>query len=378
MAESHDSSSEIRALTGLRGIAALYVAAFHFGIGEQWSGPFYTFGMHGYLGVDIFFVLSGFIMALTYRALFANGFSRDGFKTFMKRRIARVYPLYFVVTVFLILTLPDNPPEGFLSIPVTWWTSLNNLLLIQSWGFGKSYVLPGWSISTELAAYLLFPALLGITYFCSKRRAILSGLVAVILLVLLAVLPEGFLNLTHEKGPLHIWIGNGPGPLVRCLAEFVFGLLACRVFLEGRPDGILRHKFTALALLCALCGVLMIPNSDVLAVLLIPPLLIALADDQGPGARVLGWGPVHWLGLISYSFYLVHYTYPVQLISYALGHALDTLVFDGAMPHWKLNLIGIQILVSLVLAAGTYYLIEKPGRLIVRALLGAGRKAPVC
>jgi peptidoglycan/LPS O-acetylase OafA/YrhL len=149
---------EIRSLTGLRGIAAVYVVIFHYFLGVGMSNPLKTLLAHGYLGVDLFFVLSGFVMALNYGHLFETGFSFLAYRTFLGRRIARIYPLYvagtlvgFVLTqAALIEPLRSGSTSGNL---------VANLLMVQSWGVGQSYDPPAWSISTEWAAYLLFPLL---------------------------------------------------------------------------------------------------------------------------------------------------------------------------------------------------------------------------
>jgi peptidoglycan/LPS O-acetylase OafA/YrhL len=100
---SSRSRSEIRSLTGLRGVAAAYVVLYHMHLFELCSGAAATVLTHGYLAVDLFFVLSGFVMALTYAELFEGGFSAGRYRDFLVRRIARVYPLYVVVTLVCYL-----------------------------------------------------------------------------------------------------------------------------------------------------------------------------------------------------------------------------------------------------------------------------------
>ena len=91
---------EIRALTGVRGMAACLVAIYHFSPTKDMApGPLHNSVGRGYLWVDLFFVLSGFVIALNYGHLFASGFSRTAFATFLTRRVARIYPLYLAVLV---------------------------------------------------------------------------------------------------------------------------------------------------------------------------------------------------------------------------------------------------------------------------------------
>lgn len=100
--------AEIKALTGLRGVAAIYVVAYH--MTGHWKQPPWltTFIKHGYLSVDLFFILSGFVMALTYGGLFIDRFRWSDYRRFLLVRLARVYPLYLLmtlITLILILTL---------------------------------------------------------------------------------------------------------------------------------------------------------------------------------------------------------------------------------------------------------------------------------
>ena len=149
---------EIRALTGLRGIAALYVVAFHYLGGLSFSNPMTTLFAHGYLAVDLFLILSGFVMALNYAAAFTADFSFSTYLRFLWRRIARIYPLYIVMTLvsslfFYFGIYKLAPFEKSLTTVV-----VLNAGMVQSWGLSSSLDAPAWSITAEWAAYLLFPA----------------------------------------------------------------------------------------------------------------------------------------------------------------------------------------------------------------------------
>lgn len=126
--------SEIRALTGLRGIAAIFVVVFHEAGNFAGTGPAATFLRHGYNAVDLFFVLSGFVMALTYGAKFKEGCAHREYFSFLGRRIARIYPLYALATLFSFgiseVHLSQIPP---VSHPLT--TLILNLAAVQTWGF---------------------------------------------------------------------------------------------------------------------------------------------------------------------------------------------------------------------------------------------------
>jgi peptidoglycan/LPS O-acetylase OafA/YrhL len=183
----------IKSLTGLRGVAAVYVVAFHYSIGLPFSNPFTTFLAHGYLAVDLFFVLSGFVMALNYGHMFVSGWSAAAYRRFLGRRIARVYPLYLAGTIaacFLVLAGCLEAPR---SAPIGLALALN-VIMVQAWGFVESLDGPGWSISAEWAAYLLFPALLVPTLFGRPAIAWLSAFACAGVLAALCALPASFVG----------------------------------------------------------------------------------------------------------------------------------------------------------------------------------------
>lgn len=139
-------------LTGLRGLAALWVLAYH-----AWSVP------GGYLGVDLFFSLSGFVLALNYvdTALHA---SPRRYGEFLGKRLARIYPAHVCALLLTLACVAILAPFGrSLHRPTAfsvegWWASL---LMVQAWQFPVPGVwnVPAWSISAAWAAYLLFPLL---------------------------------------------------------------------------------------------------------------------------------------------------------------------------------------------------------------------------
>jgi peptidoglycan/LPS O-acetylase OafA/YrhL len=123
---------ELKSLTGLRGIAAIYVVLVHYLFGMAMHGFGSTFIYHGYLGVEVLFVLSGFVITLNYAELFRGGFDLNCFQRFLGRRIARAYPLYFVTTLaafLLVLThiLLMGHSASLSSMLFA------NLAMIQSW-----------------------------------------------------------------------------------------------------------------------------------------------------------------------------------------------------------------------------------------------------
>lgn len=166
MTQSKDKRhGEIVPLTGLRGLAAWWVVFYHFKEYLQPLVPGFVsaFLAKGYLAVDLFFVLSGFVLFLNYR----NSFSSDrsgAVRTFLRKRIARVYPLHLLMcVVFLVnpLAIAYFAPGVPLGARYTPDSFVASLLMVHNWGFfdGLVWNVPSWSISTEWFAYLLFPGM---------------------------------------------------------------------------------------------------------------------------------------------------------------------------------------------------------------------------
>ena len=88
-------ATDIRALTGIRGVAAAVIVVYHFGDVQLYGGGSISYYRipHGYLPVDLFFMLSGYVMALTYRNAFDSGGLKN-YATFMLKRVARLLATY--------------------------------------------------------------------------------------------------------------------------------------------------------------------------------------------------------------------------------------------------------------------------------------------
>jgi hypothetical protein len=93
---------------------------------------------HGYIAVDLFFVLSGFVMALSYQHIFADNFSFASYRKFLGRRIARIYPIYFVTTIAALALIYfglDRTVSWNVASGKLWAVKfVINGLLIQAWG----------------------------------------------------------------------------------------------------------------------------------------------------------------------------------------------------------------------------------------------------
>lgn len=285
---------QLPALTGIRGVAACIVAVFHMNYwfyAGHWGphGPgvvLATMFRVGYLSVDLFFALSGYVIAGAYLEAFRRP-SGAGYAHFMIRRFARVWPLH-ALTLLLLLGQPDCRAPGDI---------MGNLLMVHSWGLIDHPTCnePSWSISCEWFAYLGFPVLAWVLLRCERRLASLA--VAACALGGLGVL--AWLNKGHS---LDVTFDFG---LARAACGFTIGAALCRGFADARPG----RAFDAagLALLAAI-GVLAAQGApDILVACLFGPLVVCVARAAGPLRAALGAGPLVWLGEISYSLYLLHH-----------------------------------------------------------------------
>jgi peptidoglycan/LPS O-acetylase OafA/YrhL len=350
---------EIRALTGLRGVAACYVVLYHFHGLTAPDGLVGNLLRHGYIAVDLFFILSGFVMALTYADSFRLGTTARAYAIFLTRRIARIYPLYACVTVLLFAASAFAVAEAAAPESTT-FLLISNLLLIQSWGIAPSIDLPAWSISTEWAAYVLFPILVGATLLSRPRVACALGLATMAGVALIAFSPNGN-GPDIRHGPLDIFAADSLLPLGRCLCEFTLGLLCFRLesSISIVPD---RFRGRLLAGI-SLCIVLLLiwPDSDIILVPLFAALVILLARGTNAVAGALASPIAYRLGVLSYAIYLLHmHMYKFRTVTEA-KLALH-------LPAGAATDLGFIAAYTMLLATSwlAFTFIERPGRKLIR------------
>jgi peptidoglycan/LPS O-acetylase OafA/YrhL len=355
---------EIKALTGLRGAAAFWVVIYHYSY-EGTIGPriFRVPIGHGYLAVDLFFILSGFVMALTYANTFRAQPGWQAYRDFLWRRLARVYPLYAVLSLMCAVIAYAGLDAAWRNVGSHTGVVLANLAMIQSFGIGLSLDLPAWSISTEFAAYLLFPLLCAVALFRGWRTACAVAAVSACAIIVLSLVPVDW-SPDARRGVQHAWLGLSDGrsvfPLIRTFAGFTLGLLTWRAWSVVGRMWLRGRWWPALAVGAALAGLLCLRNVDALTVLLMPLLILCLAADLSLLTRLLGGRVFEFLGLISYSIYLVHS--PVRDI---VEYFAPRFVFS------RLAITGFELAVTLVVSYGTYRLIERPARRALQLALAA-------
>ncbi|WP_022682461.1 acyltransferase family protein [Sphingobium bisphenolivorans] len=291
---------EIRAMTGIRGAAATFVMIYHFENDLQGRGGVPSLLDHGYLSVDLFFILSGFVLSHVYGPAMRQG--TFSFGAFLWHRIARVYPLYLAATVAILamewLRARDAGVDA--------GTILSNMVMLQSLGNWPSIDPPAWSVSVELLAYLLFPLL---AMLCLKGRAALASaagmlsLAAILTLTLLASLHR--IGAPVSRGPLDLFYS--PYTILRCLAGFTIGQLIWRVHDNARLSRLTSRN--AVQALVATLGLAMmsVQGSDFLVYLALIALMLCLSAEQGMLTRLFASRPVYFLGRLSFPIYLTHF-----------------------------------------------------------------------
>jgi peptidoglycan/LPS O-acetylase OafA/YrhL len=351
---------ENRPLTSLRGVAALWVFVAHLSVN------FYTIlprplgiGMVcGWLGVDVFFVLSGFILASVYTDL-----APAGWPGFFARRALRVFPLNLAVIGALAVLALLGVATGAV---VDWHYLPWHLLMLQSFVPGQKvgWIFVTWSVGIELLCYLALPPLM---LLC--RRLKLPAVAAL-------ALATGALSFVAQHYVLDTFFGWQA--ILRGGSGFALG--AATGVLAGRlprlppaPATVLEATGAGLIVYGAMGGFAtewcMAVGSDRMAA--VPAgaaiLILALAADAGPLAWLLRLRPAYYLGQISFSIYLLHWPMMVATVP---------LVWTQGTPspgRYVLLLYAACLLLAVVaLASLTWRWIELPARGLGRA----GHRAP--
>lgn len=293
-------ASEIRPMTGIRGAAAVFVMVYHFHLTLVATGPLSTIVLHGYLAVDLFFMLSGFLMAHVYGQALEAGTFRQ--RRFLLHRIARIYPLYLVATLtFLAIAMSRSDGSA-----TTFTVLAANLVMLQSLGNLPSLDPPAWSVSTEMVAYLLFPAIAMVCLRSSRRVAIGTGLAALLLILAMTLAASRhYIGAPIAKGELDLFFS--PYTLARCLAGFIIGQLLYRLHRSGNLAGLLGRNLSQCAVLLLVLATLAQALSDFPAYLALILLIATLAQDRGVISRICASPPLMLLGKVSFGIYLLHF-----------------------------------------------------------------------
>lgn len=292
--ESYQNHRKIEELESIRGLAALLVVFYHV---PKWSS-FLDIGIinNAYLMVDLFFVLSGYVIYTSYAQKIAN--KNDLFR-FQFLRFGRLYPVHFIfLMLFFFYELVKQIAQNKFGIsPSEQPFTVNNftafiqqLFLVQAVGptdnaFTFNY--PAWSISVEFYTYLVFGLCM---LFAAKNKKILFHVIAGVSLILLAT-----------KTTL------GFQELLRCLAGFFIGCLTVVVTEKLKTNF---PKYASLLAFGSVVFFLQLKTSSQydIAIYFLSAVLIAsvVHSKKGYLNYVLNLRVLIWLGSISYSLYMSH------------------------------------------------------------------------
>jgi peptidoglycan/LPS O-acetylase OafA/YrhL len=332
--------SHVPALDGMRGVAIALVMLYHFNLFHEarffGEGPWIALADFGWAGVDVFFVLSGFL--ITSILLDAKddheGAPKKYFLGFWMRRVLRIFPLYYLFLFVSFVVFPASAdhlpdPELWRSVPSSswwFWAYVPNFLYAKDGAFfGAIHLQATWSLGVEEQFYLLWPL---VVWLVPTRHI---GKVAASGVALALVLRVG---LAQQGTP---WVSLFVWPFTRMDTLFVGIWLAQRYRRRGEHTV---PAFVALGLGVFLWFIYSVVRGAVVqfdpaiytfgytAIAVTAGALLWLSLHDERVARVLRFKPLRVLGKYAYGLYLVHV--PVKHL--VLRHLLTWDAFKSALP----------------------------------------------
>jgi peptidoglycan/LPS O-acetylase OafA/YrhL len=370
--EPSNMNGRILPMEGLRGLAILMVFICHFDVLIAQRLPLQApigryldiMGRVGEAGVDLFFVISGFLI---YRMLLGKKVS---YITFVNRRIRRIYPAFLVtLAIFVILSIifPKASRLPARSSDVV-STLLLNVALLPGFVNIKPIVSVAWSLSYELYFYLAAPLLIRSTRFNKlSRRSRLTVLVVIsVAFIAFSVCAPMLTSATHL-------------PLTRChvrLVMFLCGMIVVEI-ISASNAFVSSVKGERIALISIVIGVICLsaaesmhgtrsPRGDdvqfdafrcVILSMILVPLCVMTLGEHGVLPCLFSLRPFRWFGNMSYSYYLVH-TLPLNgltiVISYGTIYTLSRNHPDIAL----VTLLPLSFILTVAVGVVFYLLIE--------------------
>jgi exopolysaccharide production protein ExoZ len=361
MTAQRDVKQEFYGIQVLRAIAALAVVAGHstdYLVEQTGHVPRQLAWLHGPAGVDIFFVISGFVMMISAGGLLRHTHPA---RLFLLRRCIRIVPLYWLLTSVKLGLLHWRPSLAIHALPST-WNAISSYLFIPNLATSGDIrpVIPlGWTLSFEMAFYLLFA--IGLA---ASGRVLRFITPAVLALALLGV---------FRTPAWPVWTAVAD-PIV---LEFLAGVWIAHWTLTAR----LPHKAVAAALLAAgfLGLALLNPGSlaisrpvtwGICATMIV---LATVALEPFFGSRLPQW--LLALGDASYSIYLIQ-VFIFPLLHIGIAHWRPHLVHDHPLQAGVL-MMAISLLTTSIAGLVLNRLVERPITAFLRTLAGASRPSPV-
>ena len=353
---------ELPALTGIRFFAASIVFFAHVGAlpGNSWFIPRLasTHNLGGF-GVELFFVLSGFILTYNYAALFGDGVGVGSYRRFIWDRLAKIYPLYLLTLLIAIpIEIAGHHRDWSWMALILQLSLLQCILPVHQLGAADHFNVPAWSISCEMFFYLLTPALiwLGLSFKRLASVVVLGFLTAIILAVSAGIWAMHFA----------LWPGRfAPAQT----PEFIVGVVTAVCYLKGRsPKNSTIHLCVAagcVLMLLAICaedwtpffqlGLLTAPGAALL--------IYGLAYGRGWLAQFLSHPWVELLGMSSFAFYMIH-----DLIIRVLKGAFEHYHFTITNLLTGIFITGILFIMTQIISIIVFKKVESPAQRYLRGL----------
>ncbi|HEY8950527.1 MAG TPA: acyltransferase [Rhizomicrobium sp.] len=379
---------EIKALAGARALPPLLLVIYHFSEGHHYQHVrlFDVFVTKGYLWVEFFFALSGFILTYVYGAR-TDLWRWRGWFTFVKTRLARLYPLHLFMLLFIlylvVLLRWLAARGGYVSIfdvpyhiTLGFWPFVANLFLVQAWNLFDRLTWNGvsWFVSVEFFLCLIFPVYIAIARGGWWRGA---------LLIVAGAMGLAALDYTG-KHALDITFHNG---VLRGMSDFAIGVGMANLYRHvrargGAPLPTWAHSvFQSLAVLALLWTIYHSGWSHQWRdIYVVPPMMLlifTLSFDRGIFAWLLDSAPLQKLGEWSYAIYIGQTAW-LLLIRHFEQHWYppdDTIVFGMRWADfiWTLEPLTL-VLVCVLWGALLSHFIEEPASKALRKWIVPARK----
>lgn len=364
-----DSKTHYPILDALRGVAAVMVVMFH--LLETFTGGDHTKQIinHGYMGVDFFFLLSGFVIGYAYD----DRWNKMSLWDFFKRRLIRLHPMIIIAMVIGAITfyfqdcqyfnnIAGVPVWKLLLVMVIGFTLLpvTGSLEIRGWTEMHPLNGPAWSLFFEYIANILYALIL--RRLSNTILAILVFIAGAALIHLAVTSPQGDVIGGWAIDPVQLRIG-----FTRLLYPFLAGLLLSRIAKPGKLNN--AFLWSSLLLMMALA----IPRIgsheqlwmnglyDSLTIILLFPLVIYLGAS-GTIKDGISFKISKFLGDISYPIYIIHYPFIYLYVAFVAKHPA---YLNGTAPNGHLILVVVALLVlagSVILAYAIVKLYDIPVR----------------
>lgn len=332
-------------LTFTRFLAAISIIVFHYG---KNIFPFNLeatsfLSQQANIGVSYFFILSGFVMIIAY-----GHKTKISYLNYIKRRIARIYPVYFLGIILLLVYYLTK------QIPIDFRGLIYNLTMVQAWIPGKalSFNTPGWSLSVELFFYVSFPILFNVFY--SKWTIKKTFIIILLFFIASQIILHWLINSSFYSGSpskSHDFIFYSP---IMHLNEFLIGNISGLIFIKRKKrknyDWRILGLFTLLLLLLKFINGINFHNGMLAFVFV--PLIVLISSNDGIITKIFSNKHLVFLGEISYGLYILQkpvYDWVNELLKY--------LNVDNSIIIFYSSLI-----VLIIISAMSYKYIESPLR----------------